>query len=777
MLAQTKQSITGEVVEFETGEPMQYANVVLSKDIDSTLVAGTVTDLDGKFHFKNINEGKYYITVSFIGFEKHQTPVFRHKTNTKINKLAIKKTSILLDEVNIAGEKSTLVTTLDKKIYNVGKDIISESGSVSDILQNIPSVSVDVNGNVTLRGTSNITFLINGNPSSRLRRNAPLALQQIPAYTIERIEVITNPSAKYSPEGIGGIINLVQRKDSEKGMNGQIIGNIGNEKRYNTNLILNYGQEDFSTFLSYSLRHPSGAIVYSDERIKKDLTTGQKLSFYNENGSTTTKPLAHVFDAGMIYQLDPQSSFEFSGNYFLQNSFHQGFSDINEFDVQNQPLTSLHSENTNDELESEGEGGASFEHIFDGNVDHNLVIEAEYASYYEREDLNFEEYYTIPEVENISQQIFVKKSGNQIDLISEYALPVDGDTEFEAGYSGEFINDDIFYINNQLAGTFLFDQNVHGIYALVSRDIENYNIELGLRAEQTFITSNLVEPKFSLTKNDYFKLYPSFRLSYELDESQNFNFSYSKRVNRPDADQLNPFPEFTDPRNAESGNPELRPEQIHSLELTYQKISESITFTPSLFYRYTYDSFTTVSNLYGDSTIITTIENLSNQKSAGLETILSAKVQKWWDFDLSGSLFYNEIDATNLGYSQNKSTTSGMVELYSLFKITRKTFLQLNLSYESPVLTPQGQKEAIFYVNIGLKQLLFYDQISLTFTVSDLFGTYKERMTVNTPDLNQETKLYRKEPVFYLGISWRFGESYQSDENELEFESEGLRKL
>ena len=217
LYTQTGNNITGIVVEFESGEPMQYANVILSRANDSSLVTGTVTDVDGNFRFDNIDKEKYYITASFIGFEKDQTPVFTPSGNIYIGKLAIKKSAILLDEINITGEKSTLLSTLDKKIYNVGKDIISESGSVSDILQNIPSISVDVNGNVKLRGTSNISFLINGNPSSRLRRNSPIALQQIPAYTIERIEVITNPSAKYNPEGSGGIINIIQRRESGKG--------------------------------------------------------------------------------------------------------------------------------------------------------------------------------------------------------------------------------------------------------------------------------------------------------------------------------------------------------------------------------------------------------------------------------------------------------------------------------------------------------------------------------------------------------------------------------
>jgi outer membrane receptor protein involved in Fe transport len=775
--SQTKYNITGTVVEYESNEALQYANLILSEENDSSLVAGTVTNEDGNFRFDNIKRGKYFITVSFIGFEKVETPVFELTGNIYVGKLGIKKLSILLDEVNVTSEKSTLVSTLDKKVYNVGKDIISESGSVSDILQNIPSVSVDVSGNVSIRGTSKITFLINGKSSSRLRRNAPIALQQIPAYTIERIEVITNPSAKYSPEGTGGIINIIKRNDSETGRNGQIIGNIGNEKKYNTSLVLGYGETNLSTLLSYSLRHPSGTNIFSDVRLEKDLTSGQKLSLYNENGSSLTKPLAHVLDAGVVYQLDDENNFEFSGNYFSQNSFHEGTSDINLLDNQNHYVYKLQSKSTNDESEKEGEGGISYEHLFGGNEDHSLTLEVAYSGYDEKEDLTFNELFFFPANESSRKKIFVNKTGNQYEIISEYALPINDESDFEAGYLGEFIHDNIYYNSEDGPNRFIFDQNLHSVYAIYSRDISKFNIELGLRGEHTGIKSHLVEPTDLLTHNDYFKFYPSFRLAYELDQTQNFNFSYGKRINRPEADQLNPFPEFIDPRNAEGGNPNLKPEQIYSLELSYQNISDQFTFTPALFYRYKDDAFTPVSKLRGDSTIIITTENLSNQQSAGIESIVSGKLFNWWDFDISTSLFYNRINATNLGYFQNKFTFSGLVELYSLFKLTKKTSLQLNLSYSSSVLTPQGQKEPIFYANIGYKQLLFYDQLSITFTISDIFDTYEESWNVNTPELNQTTKLYRMEPVFYIGASWRFGESYQGDEKQLEFEGEGLRKL
>ena len=776
--AQSSYVITGQVVDSDTDEPLLYANVVLLKDTDSSQVAGTVTNADGNFKFENINQGKYFINTSFVGYQKIETPVFELSGNIYVGKLAISKLSILLDEVSVTGEKSTLETSLDKKVYNVGKDIISESGSASDILQNIPSLSVDVNGNVTLRGTSNVTFLINGRSSARLRRNAPVALQQIPAYTIERIEIITNPSAKYSAQGTGGIINIIQKEDSETGFNGELIGNIGNEKKYNASLILSYGSKALSTSLSYSLRHPSGTNIFSDERINKDSVSGQKVSFYKEDGSSLTKPLGHVFDAGIVFQPDDENILEITGHYLSQNSDHQGSSDISLIDDEGQYEYKLKSNSTNDEYEREGEGGISYSHNFGGNENHSLTLEGAYSGYDEAENQNFYDIYSIPANETSQQNIYVNKTGHQYELIAEYALPLNDVSDIEVGYLGEFVNDNIYYDTENLPNRFIFDQNVNSGYAIYSRDIGNFNLELGVRGEQTDVKSHLVEPIDSLIPNDYFNFFPSIRLAYEIDQFQNIGLSYGKRINRPEADMLNPYPEYIDPRNAVSGNPLLKPEEIHSLELSYQNVGEQFTFTQTLFYRYKNNAFTDIANVYNDSVVVVTTENLADQKLGGIEAIFSGKLTDWWDFDLSASIYNDEINGSNLGYSNNKSSISGLIDFYSLFRITRKTLLfQINFSYLAPVLTPQGRKKEIFFLNAGIKQLLFSDQLSITFTVSDILHTYKEIWDLDTPQLIQNTQLYRNEPVIYFGFSWRFGEAYQGDEKKLEFEGEGLKKL
>ncbi|MCF8368616.1 MAG: TonB-dependent receptor [Bacteroidales bacterium] len=768
-------TITGKVVEKISLEPMQYASVALYALADTlTPLQGTTTDLEGVFIFREVAPSVYIIKVSFMGFETNTSAVFNHTLITDLGTLSIQPAEILLDDVTITSERSTLIHNIDKKVYNVGKDILSESGSASDILQNVPSITIDVDGNVSLRGTSNILFLVNGRPSALLRRNSASAFQQIPATSIERIEVITNPSAKYKPDGTGGIINIVLKKESKQGLNGQVIANVGNEERYNASLILNYGTEELDVFGSYSIRHSNRSVYYSDERINRDSLSYEVLNYYNETGQSKNDALSHIFSGGIAYELNDNNSLELSGTYFTQNTLHKGVSEIGTDNPFNQPETRLTSNETNDEYENEAEASLGWEHVFGKNEDHILVMEAAFSAYDEQEDLSFDDVQSFPDAEQVLEKILIQKSGKQAELTAEYSLPLSEDTEIEAGYAGEFIMEDIRYTNNLLPDRFLFTQNVHAFYALLGQGFGAFSFKAGLRVEQTNIQSHLNEPIDSLVNNNYFKPYPTLHLLYELDENQQVGLSYSKRINRPDADELNPNPEFSDPRNAEAGNPRLKPQQIHSLELGYQVKGGKLSFSPTLYYRYTYDAFTFIKTPISDSVLLTTIENLDKRQAAGLEMILSGTLAKNWDVDLSTNLFYNQIDATGLGFSEKKSVVSADLKLFSFYRFTPTTLFQFNAYYYSPLITPQGQRNQFYYFNAGLKQQLFDKRAALTFTVTDIFHTYRVSHEIDVPELVQLRKYRRKGAVVYLGFTWFFRPPSNGNDKEIKFEGEGL---
>jgi len=766
--------ISGKIVEQSSDEPLQYATIGIYNSSDSlSSIANAVSDLEGDFSFVSLFPGNYHIEISFIGFETKRIDSIYLNKSVDLGNIPIKASNYLLDDVEITGNKSTLVQMIDKKVYNVGNDVSSESVSASEILQNIPSVTVDINGNVSLRGTSNILYLINGRPSSLLRRDAANALQQIPAATIDRIEVITNPSAKYKPDGTGGIINIVLKKETKPGFNGQVSANVGNEERYNANVMANYGGKDWNIHGNYSLRHSARTYYYSDDRIINDSTGETIINKYFESGHTVNDGLAHIFSGGMSFEINDNNSFELSGSYFSQNTNHKGVSDITNEDGFSNPETHFTSNETNDEFEHEGESVFAWEHVFGDNEVHALSTEIAFASYNEEEDLTFMEDYSFPEISSNVEKILIQKGGYQTEVSLEYNLPVGEDAEIESGYAGEFVQEDIRYSNNDNPNRFLLNQNVHAIYGIYAMDIEDFSFKAGIRVEQTNIRSHLKEPIDSLIPNDYFKPYPTLHLAYSLNENQTLFISYSKRINRPDADEMNPFPEFSDPRNAYAGNPYLKPQQIHSLELGYQLQGKKLSFNPTLYYRYMYDAFTSIRQTIGDTLVLSTIENLDNRKSAGIELVLSGELSKNWEFDLSANVFYDQIDATGLGFSDKKSVFSTDIKFYLIYKLTKKTLFQFNAYYHSPRITPQGQRSDYYYLNAGIKQQIFRKRATLTFTVTDMLHTYRISREIDTPELFQTTKYQRKNPIVYFGFTWFF-KPQKETQKEIKFDSEGL---
>jgi len=317
---------------------------------------------------------------------------------------------------------------------------------------------------------------------------------------------------------------------------------------------------------------------------------------------------------------------------------------------------------------------------------------------------------------------------------------------------------------------FLYNEAIHAIYGTFQHSYEKFGYSAGLRAEQVFIKGNLVT-KDSLIDNTYFKIYPTLHLSYKIKKSE-IQLNYSRRVNRPEGDDLNPFPEYRDPRNLQAGNPKLLPEMIHSVEFGYKWENEKFSFVPSLYYRYKLNGFTSVIVPLNDSTLLTTIQNLSNDKSAGLELIFSAKAGDFFRANLSSNFFYNQIDATDLGYSNKKSIVSMSSNFNLTFIITKTTMLQISSNYRSARLTPQGKVFGTFVLNAGARQDLFKKKLSVILTASDILKTLQQKTELNTPFLKQTAIGKRDARIIYLGLSYHFGKTVKkSAEEKLQFDN------
>ncbi|MEO6130285.1 MAG: outer membrane beta-barrel family protein, partial [Saprospiraceae bacterium] len=375
------------------------------------------------------------------------------------------------------------------------------------------------------------------------------------------------------------------------------------------------------------------------------------------------------------------------------------------------------------------------------------------------------------------------KKGNATTLTADYTNPFNEDMEFESGYEGEYSSGDLdyyseFYDLNSLAwrkdiektNRFLYHQDIHALYATLSKGFGTFGIKAGLRAEQTIIESNLITLD-SVIPIDYFNLFPTLHLSYEINDEQAIGLSYSRRVNRPDPDELNPFPEYIDIRDIEAGNPFLKPEQIHSIELGYHYQNEKISFLPALYYRQTYDGFSEETRYINDSTLLSSLVNLNKELSGGLELVVSWSPSKKLTFNINNNLFYHTIDASDAGYGENKSLVAADTKLAAYLSILPTTKLQFNATYRSSLLTAQGRSLPLYFLNAGLKQDLFKKKASLTLTVSDIFNTQRWQYIIDTPQLYQKVIRKRKSQIIYLGFSYRFGISSKDGGEELIFDN------
>ncbi len=761
-------SVAGTVVDRLSKQPVEFASVELLSSQDSAVIQNTITDRRGKFLLEKITTGNYILSCSFIGYGKTLIPVKVGQQKENLGNIELGVHSKSMEEVVVTTKKSLLNSSIDRKIYQVSQDIMAQSGSASDILKNIPSVEVDIEGGVSLRGSEDVMILINGRPSPMMGRTRAEALQQLPANSIDRIEVITNPSARYKPDGTSGIINIVLKKNTSLGWNGSVVANAGKGDRYNGAITLNYKPGKLNLFSNYSIRQDRRFRLNTSNRDYID-SSGQPGSYYAESSSSLARPVSNRVSLGGEYTLDDRNSIGLSGNYQYRQQVRNDISERTFYDKNQLLVNRFHRLRYDPEFESEKDAALFWQRNF-SKEDHELRTELNISSSAEQEDNHFTNVYYFPIQPLAFDNTVVKEKDDQQQLNIDYTNPLSENAKINAGYDGSFNQVDLefygehydtaqkkFIKDLEKSNLFKYRESIHALYVTYERGFERFGYSAGIRAEQAFIDGTLVT-KDSLINNRYFKFYPTLHLSYKLKNGE-LQLNYSKRVNRPDGDELNPFPEFRDPYHFQAGNPKLLPEIIHSVEFGYKWQHDNFSLVPSLYYRYKQNGFTSVTIPLNDSVLLTTEQNLSNDQSAGLEMILSARAGNFFSANLSSNFFYNQIDAAELGFINKKTILSMSTNFNSTFTITKTTLLQLSSNYRSARLTPQGKSYGSFVLNAGLRQDLFKKKMSATLTVSDLFKTQRQRTELNIPGLQQLSTGKRDARIIFLGISYRFGQT------------------
>jgi len=779
--AQSRASLSGQLISKTSSQPLYYATVALYTTTPHEIVGGTVTDSLGRFRLDKIKYGRYEIKCSYVGCKDYiskQFAINANNQNINLGKIIIDDSGQALNEVVVNGKRSTYVQTVDKKIFNVGSDIASGSGAVSDLLQNVPSVQVDIEGNVSLRGNDNVLVLINGKPSVLMRgANRGTILQQIPASSIERIEVITNPSAQFKPDGTSGIINLILKKDRATGLNGNVLANVGNKGRYNGGLALGWNSPKFGVNLNYGFRKDRRDRTNKNDRTLTDEATGLQTNLL-QNSVTKAPSKSHIGGISLQWNPTKKDAFEASGNY--TNMKFPRTEDNVTVQRSNQVIEKEYDRHRFDnEIQQEAEGMAAYTHTF--GKDHSITADYTYSLQDETENNHYSNIYTLPTSITSYDNTLIKQNNYSNLARLQYSNKINERNSLVAGYEGELDKSVMYYFaedlidgswvkNTDKSNDFIFNENIHAFYTTWEHSLGNFALMLGARGELSFIKSNL-RTLNQIVHNNYFLFFPTFHSSYKINDQNELQFNYSLRVHRPEGDDLNPFPEYQDPYNLRAGNPYLKPEKIHSLEIGWQFKKDATTMIMTPYYRYTYDKMTSITKVLDGGVVKTTSENMSSSKAAGTELIVNSAIGKWCNFNFSSNVFYNTIDASDLGYSNKKGSLAWYLSLNSDFYAFKNFMLQVNTRYNSSVLTPQGKKEGTYIMNMGAKYDIPKWKLTITATVSDLFNSYKNVMLVNIPTINQRVERRRSPRLFYIGLSYKFGgHSNSKKDKELKYD-------
>ncbi|MDX5338403.1 MAG: TonB-dependent receptor family protein [Cyclobacteriaceae bacterium] len=739
VLAQQKPGkIKGQVIDSSTSTPLPFATVGVYTEKDS-LVGGGITDENGKFSV-DLPLGKFYSLIEFMGYEALKTDFFnitRENNHYDFGETRLAVSAEDLEEVVVQGEKTIMELALDKRVFNVGKDLANTGGNASDILMNLPSIAVDPEGNVRLRGSSNVRILIDGKPSGLVSFKGSSGLRQLPANLVERVEVITNPSARYEAEGMAGVINIILKKDSKQGFNGsfEVIGGYPKNLGFTANL--NYRHNRINWFINYGLatRKQPGISELYQEVYNEDGST----SILLQNNALNLKTLNNNLRGGLDYYFNENSILTLS--YLWRRSDAHRILDIRYEDYLNSTSNFLgYSLRRQDEIEDEPnkEAIVSYKRTF-AQKGHELNASFTYLNYWERSDQVYTEYQFTPEETPIPENDLVQTSlndefENQYLLQLDYTKPFASKGKVESGLRTSFRemkNDYLVQEENEsgdfvtipgLDNIFLYDENILAAYGIVGNESGKWSYQGGLRAEHTDVNTILVETKEENPRK-YTNLFPSAHLTYNLSEENAFQLSYSRRIRRPVYNDLSPYVTFSDQRNFFSGNPDLNPEFTDAFEVGHIKYFDKATLFSTVYFRNTVDKIERIRQVNEDGFSVTLPFNLTGEKSYGVEFSGDYRPTDWWKLDFNANFFHARINANNIGQTEIRTTYSWLFRQTSRFTFGEGWDIQVRANYEARQKTAQGIRKGIFFVDFSASKRIIQNRGTIILNITDLFNT------------------------------------------------------
>ena len=795
-------SVSGFVKEDGSGIPLESATIRLFMEKDSSLAGGAQTDSEGYFLIEGIKAGRYRVVASMVG---HSTAYVKgiqitgNQPRVVLDTVFLRSGEATTEEIDVNAERSNVEFKDDKKIYNLENSILSKGGNATDVLKRIPSVEVDQDGNVSLRGRSNVRFMIDG---KMVRQNVSSILEQTPAGSIESIEIISNPGSKYEAEGEAGLINIVLKKGNELvGYAGQFSLGAGNRDKYNAGLSLSKKNSRLNIYGNYNFRDFDNRMDGASE-LTNLLISDPK--YVSESTSALMKVISHQFKLGSDFFVSPLTTLGLSATYQTRDRNSDEQSNTSNLDESGNATSNFLTNS------GEDESGDAFDASFTLNKilsspQHVLTGEATFAFNNEDENIftNTQEFDGMMNPTNNTPEI--KKSLNsesvlggsfQLDLVQPLgkAPGKSGDRKSGERKGGEFSDGkgrmnkgretvskieagvkftyrdltsdakgELFdyqsnsYVNDSsVTNNFTYLESIGGGYVTYAGRLFDIDLLAGLRGEYT---GTKVEDASTDTTADrnYFDLFPSMTLSYNLSMTDKFQANYSRRINRPDARSLVPFVDNANPTNLRKGNPELKPEYVNSFQLTYLKFMEGFTINPSVYYRHTSDGITRFRTQIDSVTTLTTFENLDKIDLYGGEFVIGYQGKN--NLFVNGSFNYSYTDITGGGTTSGRSNSgsSWTAKLNTGFRVWYDIDVQMAYTYQGKRPTVLGYIEPFGVFEAGLKKDLFNDALSISIRFSDIFN--KQKFDFFIEDATYEQDFYRKrESRFgFLTLTYNFG--------------------
>ena len=758
-------TISGKIIDSDFNTPLEYATISIYDSKKQNLINGVISDNSGFFSIE-LTKGLYDLKIEYISFETKTLEKIDVQNSIDLGIISLSINENLLDEIEVIGEKTEIEIKLDKTVYNIGKDLTLKGSSVSDVLDNLPSLEVDIDGNVSLRGNQSVRILINGKPSGLVGISSNDALKQFPSESVEKVEVITSPSARYNAEGTAGIINIVLRKNKLAGLNGSASLNLGDPRRVGISTNLNFRTKKISLF--GNIGDNSTKYINGFKNETEYFTAREKNNFLYENGERNSERNSNYYNGGIEYFFNEKTSFVAS---FVNNSSDGLTNTSNLIDQTFDNINSL-SERLEDENEIDENKEFSFNFSKKFNdKGHELTIDYQKEKSFEIESSSILNSKLKPIYERyLSEKITTDENQNSELYKIDYVLPIGEEGQFEAGFRRSNQHQKIDYLvekednlgnyisDNNLSNTLLYNEKVNAYYTQYGNKKNNFSFLLGLRFEES-ITNVTQVVNGDNTKKKYNDLFPTLNLALELKEDETITLGYNRRIRRARSYFINPFPSRSSITNIFQGNPNIEPTYSNGIDLGYLKRFSQTTINGSIYFRKSTGEFTFITESTGESVLVNgnlvpvirrTPINLASNSQTGVEFNVNYTQSKLWRVRGNINFFESDLKGEYNGVVYDSKNFSWSGGLNNYLKIFSSVDWQTSLSYRAPQKTAVSNRKARISSNTALSKDLMKDKLTLTFKINDIFETQKWRIE----SFNENYRSYSES-------SWRGGRNFE----------------